>query len=360
MLPPFDAITIDGERLQGKAILRHARELHKRTGQVWTKGIVDLTKELVGSDGPLTARTSGTTGAPKTIAIPRADLIASAQLTGRTFGLHAHDRVLLCLPCEFIAGKMMVVRAMVLGLDLHMIDPAGSILAKLNPSDRFRFAAMVPQQLHRALEEDRSRVERQFDTILLGGGPVGDQLASAVQGLRTKVFHGYGSTETLTHVAIRALNGAERKDQYVAIGEVSFSTDPRGCLSISTPHLSTSKHITNDVVDLIDHAHFRWLGRIDHVILSGGRKIFPEQLEAKTAAVLPYPHYFTAAQDAVLGQSVALVIESSAKPAIVIAEATEALHKVLHKHEMPRTVHVVPNFKRTGSGKLVRLRLLPT
>ena len=357
---PFDAITIDGERLQGKAILRYARELHKHTGQVWAKGILDLLKELINTEEPLTARTSGTTGAPKTIAVPRADLVASAQLTGRTFGLQAGDRALHCLPCEFIAGKMMVVRAMVIGLDLHMIDPAGSILAKLTPNDRFRFAAMVPQQLHRALEEDRSRVERQFDAILLGGGPVGDQLVAAVQDLRTKVFHGYGSTETLTHVAIRALNGAERKDHYVAIGEVSFSTDPRGCLSISTPHLSTGKHITNDVVDLIDATHFRWLGRIDHVILSGGRKIFPEQLEAKSAAVLSHPHYFTAAQDPILGQVVALVIESDGDATAMTAEAIAVLHDVLLKHEQPRTVRVVPSFKRTGSGKIVRSRVLPT
>ena len=92
MRPPFDAITIDGERLQGKAILRYARELHKHTGQVWAKGILDLLKELINTEEPLTARTSGTTGAPKTIAVPRADLVASAQLTGRTFGLQAGDR----------------------------------------------------------------------------------------------------------------------------------------------------------------------------------------------------------------------------------------------------------------------------
>lgn len=360
MPPPFDAITIDGERLQGKAVLRYARDLHERTGQGWTRGILDLLNELMSNEGSLTARTSGTTGAPKSISVPRADLVASAQLTARTFGLRAGDRALHCLPCEFIAGKMMIVRAMVIGLDLHIIDPAGSILAKLNPGDRFRFAAMVPQQLHRALEEDRSRVEAQFDTILLGGGPVGQELITRIQELPTRIIHSYGSTETLTHVAIRPLNGPERKDHYAALGAVSFSTDPRGCLSVNTPHLSTSKHITNDVVDLIDTAHFRWLGRIDHVILSGGRKIFPEQLEARTGAVLPYPHYFTAAQDPVLGQVVALVIEGDGDAATLAAKALDALRDVLPKYEQPRTVRVVPSFKRTGSGKIVRARLLPT
>src|SRR5436189_966590 len=171
MSAPFDAITIDGRTLRGDAIIAYARDLHDRHGADWTRSILELLEDLVDSERPLVARTSGTTGTPKTINIPRSDLIASAELTASTFGLNARDRVLLCLPCDFIAGKMMIVRAMVLGLDLHIVDPQGSVLDKLDPTDHFRFAAMVPQQLHRALMEDHARVDRQFDLILLGGGP---------------------------------------------------------------------------------------------------------------------------------------------------------------------------------------------
>ncbi|MEO8590464.1 MAG: AMP-binding protein [Flavobacteriales bacterium] len=353
MLQPFDAITIDGRPLKGEAIIAYARELHGRVGSAWTRSILELFEVLVGK-APLPVRTSGTTGVPKRIDIQREDLVASAELTATTFGLKRGDRALLCLPCEFIAGKMMVVRAMVLGLDLHIVEPEGSVLAKLNSVDRFRFAAMVPQQLHRALRDDRLRVEQQFDMILLGGGPVSDELIADVSDFRTKVFQGYGSTETVTHVALRRLSGAEHNDHFTAIGAVTFAVDARGCLITHTPHLSTRQHITNDLVELIDATHFRWLGRFDNVILSGGKKIFPEQLEARTAAILPYPHYFTSTPDAALGQALTLLVESAGDEEAATTEAMELLRPLLDRHELPRVVRIVPKFTRTGSGKIVR------
>jgi len=354
MAAPFDAITIDGTELRGEAILAHAQDLHERTGVDWTRSFLGLLEELVDGDRPISARTSGTTGDPKTIGIPRNDLVASAELTTATFGLKANDRALLCLPCDFIAGKMMVVRAMVLGLNLHLADPRGGLLERLDVNDRFRFAAMVPQQLLKAMQEDPERVERQFHTILLGGGPVSEAMIAQLRGLRTAVYQSYGSTETVTHVAFRRLNGADRSDHYTALGAVSFTTDARDRLVISSPHLSTKEHITNDLVELIDATHFRWLGRFDNVILSGGKKVFPEQLESRSAAVLPYPHYFIATPDPVLGQAVSLVIESDRSEPEVTAEAMSALRSVLDKHELPRMLRVVRSFARTSSGKIIR------
>lgn len=320
----------------------------------WKEAIHRTLVELGDPDRHLSTTTSGTTGPPKQLPIARVDLMNSAQLTGSAFELSPGDRTLHCLPCDFIAGKMMLVRAFALGLDMHFIDPQGGILDHLHTTDRFRFAAMVPMQLHRMLREDRERVERQFATILLGGGPVSDALIKDLEGLNTEVVHSYGSTETVTHVALRNLNGPKHSDQFHAIGQVHFGRDPRGCLVVYTPHLIMGQHVTNDLVELVDDTHFRWSGRYDNVILSGGKKIFPEQLEARTTDLLPYPHYFTSAHDDVLGQAVVIVVETDLPEQEMMPDIMQRLSPVLHPHEWPRRIRTLPRIERTSAGKMIR------
>lgn len=351
----FDQLVVDGHALEGSAIPSYFDVLvaTNNSDPDWAEKVRETARQLINGDG-MTALTSGTTGPPKRFIVPQQDLIASAELTRDAFGLRSRDRVLHCLPCDFIAGKLMLARAFALGLDAHFIDPRGSVLDKLNATDRFRFAAMVPVQLHRMLQQDRSRVEQQFEMILLGGGPVSDALVQALQGLSTKVFHGYGSTETVTHVALRRLSSAEAEDVFTAIGEVHFARDPRGCLVVYTPHLSTTQHVTNDLVVLVDDTHFRWLGRHDNVILSGGKKIFPEQLEAKTAGLIPYPHYFSGVADPALGETVVLTLETELPENEVLPDVMEKVMFVLDRHEWPRRVITVRKIERTVSGKIKR------
>lgn len=355
----FNTLVLDGQRLsvdQAEAHFRPYNAEGRHDGAAWKDELFQVIRELMHGEEPaLSARTSGTTGPPKQIHIAYDDLLNSAQLTRDAFGLREGDRVLLCLPCSYIAGKMMVVRALALGLDLHVIDPSGSIMGNLRREERFRFTPMVPLQLQRAIREERQRVEEQFQTILLGGGPVSAVLEKETQNLRTEVFQGYGSTETVTHVALRRINGPDREEEYRAIGQVTFATDERGCLVVNTPHLTRQCHITNDLVELIDATRFRWLGRLDNVILSGGKKVHPELLEAKTAGVIPYAHYFTAVPDDRLGYAVALVLEVEEDQQLIDA-VLQDLARVLSKHEMPRKVLTQRSFERTAAGKVIRAR----
>jgi O-succinylbenzoic acid--CoA ligase len=350
----FERITVDGEWLTAFQLFERWDAQLKRGSDDWIRELRRTMGELI-SQGNLPATTSGTTGPPKRFTISKRDLAMSARLTGEAFNLMPGDRVLHCLPAQYIAGKVMLLRAFALSLDIHFIDPRGSILENLKVPHRFRFTAMVPLQLHRAIQEDRARVERQFETILLGGGPVSDALLEDIRSLDARVFQSYGSTETVTHVAIRRINGPAPEDHFTALGACHFARDPRGCLVVYTPHLSTKQHVTNDLVELIDDTRFRWLGRIDHVILSGGKKIFPEQLEAKTAGVIPYPHYFTQVPDPVLGQAVMLVLETELPQDQVMPEVMERLMAVLHPHEWPRRVQALRRIQRTASGKIIRV-----
>lgn len=350
----YDRIIVNGAELD-EAGLMHSLDdsAHGSPDAGWTERLKETARELIAHEG-LNVASSGTTGPPKRFRIPVADIEASARLTARTFGLNTGNRVLHCLPAEFVAGKLMLARAFVLGLDITFINPRGSILDHLSPDARFDFVAMVPLQLHRALEEDRARVEERFGTILLGGGPVSYALTEAVHGLRNRIVLGYGSTETVTHVAIREMSGLDPDDRFKAIGDCHFARDPRGCLVVYTPHLTVKQHVTNDLVELIDDTHFNWLGRFDHVILSGGKKIHPEQLETRTASLLPYPHFFSATPDPVLGQAVMLTLECDRPQAEVMPEVIELLMPHLHPHEWPRRVIVLPRIARTVSGKIIR------
>lgn len=349
----FERIIVDGESITAFDFFQRLEKRGSKRDAEWMRELRMTMGQLI-AHGNMPATTSGTTGPPKHFTIPKRDLVASSRLTGTTFNLMPGDRVLHCLPAQYVAGKMMLVRAFALGLDIHFINPRGSVLDNLKVDDRFRFTAMVPLQLHRAIQEDRARVERQFEMILLGGGPASDALLDDIRKLDVQVFQSYGSTETVTHVAIRRINGPAPDDLFTAIGDCHFARDPRGCLVVYTPHLTTKQHVTNDLVELIDDTHFRWLGRIDNVILSGGKKIFPEQLEAKTAGVVPYPHYFTPVPDPVLGQAVMLVLETELPQEQVLPEVMEKLMTLLHPHEWPRRVQALRSIHRTESGKIIR------
>ncbi|MCB0794311.1 MAG: AMP-binding protein [Flavobacteriales bacterium] len=358
----FRTLTVEGERLHEDGILGWCDQLVQRFDHApWTLHVQAVLKELVAADGPLALRTSGTTGIPKEIRVPREDLIASARLTGDSFSLKAGDRVLHCLPSYYVAGKMMWVRAMVLGLDVEVVPPTARA-ALLRKTDRaIRFSAMIPLQVSTALKERGSAALDGIDILLLGGGPISKDLVCSMQQIATRCFAGYGSTETLTHVALRQLNGGDQaslEPVYQALGKVSFTTDEHDRLIIDTPHLSTMRHRTNDVVELIDEHRFIWRGRYDHVILSGGRKFHAEQLEEAVLGLMPWPIFFIGTPDAELGQCVTLVCEGERPGDEELAKHLDRMRRKLDRHAFPRLVIFRERFIRTATGKIERARTL--
>jgi len=280
-------------------------------------------------------QTSGSTGMPKTISVDKRLMRNSACMTGLRFGLRAGDSALLCLPMQYVAAKMMVVRALVLGLELKVVEPAKVIQESAD------FAAMVPLQLENSLEYIGG-----VRTLLVGGAPVSEVLSAKLQGVDTAVYETYGMTETLTHVAVRRLNGSDKSDFFEAIGDIRFDIDERGCLVIFAPELNPEPVVTTDVVDLVDKRRFRWLGRYDNVINSGGVKIFPEVVERKLCGAFGDRRYFVGGRpDDVLGERVVLFVEG---------KAGEIVLPQLERYEEPREIVFVEKFEETVSGKIRR------
>lgn len=304
-----------------------------------------------------TLRTSGSTGAPKPIILGREQLIASAKATGAALGLQAGDRALVCLPVEYIAGLMMLVRGLVLGLPLTAITPGGNPLADFPPEARFAFTALTPLQLHTALAQSPEKIPilNGMKALLLGGAPVNADLARQIQTLDAPVYHTYGMTETASHIALRRLNGPRPTEFFTPLPGVTTGLDGRGCLTITAPVTGGQPLITNDRVELRPDGAFIWLGRVDHVINSGGVKVQIETVEAALEEALGGRRCLVCPQaDDRLGQAVVAVIEGDPLSPAEETALKEALGRRLTRFEIPRRFVYLPRLPQTATGKIDR------
>ncbi|GAB3275706.1 AMP-binding protein [Larkinella harenae] len=304
--------------------------------------------------------TSGSTGLPKSIQLSRRQMAASARLTGQTFGLQADDRALACLNVEYIAGVMMLVRGLELGLDLLVTEPGANPLRVFDTTERFAFAAFVPLQLHTMLDHpDHSLpILNDMKAILVGGAAVDQALADRLQQIKAPVYSTYGMTETVSHIAIRRMNGAERTSVFQILTGVEIGVDERNCLHIRAAATDFETVQTNDVVEVIDETHFRLLGRADSIINSGGVKIQPERIEEIIAGVLSQEQltmrfFIYGLPDARLGQRVTLFLETRHDWPLRLAETVDrVIRQELGAYAVPKQRICTPAFRETPTGKV--------
>jgi len=312
--------------------------LSKSNSQIWDD-VNQFISDWYSPKDEMMLQTSGSTGKPKSISVKKGWMKNSAQLTGKTFGLKEGDTALLCMSMKYIAGKMMVVRALEFGLDLKIVEPSSNPLNGIK--ENIDFSAMVPLQLESSLN-DLDKIKK----LIVGGGHVSLKLVEKLQIGSTQVYETYGMTETLTHVAIKPLNGPNKSDVFQALDGIQFEMDDRSCLVIFAPMMNPNPVVTNDLVELVDETSFRWLGRIDNVINSGGIKIIPELVEAKLTEVVSSRRYFIAGlPDESLGEKVVLVIEG---------DEIEISLDVLEKYERPKEIYFISKFVEIESGKVIQ------
>lgn len=282
-------------------------------------------------------QTSGTTGDPKRIQVSKQAMVASALATGAFFDLQPGDRVLHCLSTQFIAGKMMFVRAFVLGLDLDLVAPSGNPLA--HNDQKYDFAALVPLQTESAL----NRLEN-VKKVIIGGARVSPVLERKLIPLKCEVYETYGMTETITHIAAKKVGEAA----FTVLPGVTISHDENHCLVINAPRISAEVIVTRDLVELVNEHQFRFLGRADHVVNSGGIKLVPEQIEARLHDKIPGRFFVAGQPDERLGEKLVLFIEGEEQP------LPSDIFSGLSKYERPKEVHFLKAFSETGSGKIIR------
>lgn len=306
------------------------------------------------NDSPtILVHTSGSTGKPKPMLVEKRRMEASARITCQFLGLKEDDTALLCMPLDYIAGKMMVVRSLTCGLRLIAVEPTGTPYWD-EPVD---FAAMVPLQVWNLLQEEegRSRLQR-IRHLIIGGGAINDELADALKDFPNQVYSTYGMTETLSHIALRRLNGPERSDWYTPFEGVDVSLNDENCLVIKAPAVHDGPLVTNDIAELappsslLPPLNFRILGRKDNVICSGGIKIQIEDVERLLSPHLSVPFMITKAPDVKLGEQVVLLTESPDIDAI-----RQCCQEVLPKYWQPRQYLHVDHLPLTETGKPARV-----
>jgi len=307
--------------------------------------------EVWHNDSPFVqVQTSGSTGAPKPMAVEKRRMLASARITCDFLGLKPGDTALLCMPLDYIAGKMMVVRALERSLRLVSVPPSGHPLAHETAlSQVFDFAAMVPLQVYNSLQvpAERSRL-MQIRQLIIGGGAIDDALAAALKSFPHAVWSTYGMTETLSHIALRRLNGPEASDCYTPFPSVRLSLSADGCLIIEAPAVCDGPLLTNDIAELLPDGRFRILGRKDNVICSGGIKIQIEEVERQLRPHLQSPFLITRRPDSKFGEVCVLLTEGDA------AEASLVCERVLPKFHQPRLCLHVARIPLTATGKPAR------
>jgi len=303
-----------------------------------------------------TLQTSGSTGTPKPIVLRRTQMEASGRQTIEALDLKAHETALVCLDTKYIAGQMMLVRSLTAGMNIIAVEPSSNPLEKTE-GDKIDFIALVPYQLENIIEQSQDKLNK-VRCAIIGGAAISNSLSEKIRKSGCALFATYGMTETISHIALQRLNGKNPQDSFESFPMINLRLDNRGCLCIKTNYLE-EEIITNDLVELVGERKFKWLGRIDNVINSGGIKVIPEKVESVLEKIFDQfqirnRFFITGLNNEKLGNQVTLVIEGFAfKDEIQNGVLTKA-RQALPKYELPKNFIFIQHFKETATGKINR------
>ncbi len=297
-------------------------------------------KEWRSADTTLLLHTSGSTGVPKAIRVEKCAMQRSARRTCDYLNIHPGDTTLLCLPTDYIAGKMVVVRALTCGLRLIAVTPSLRPLRYLDTAPHF--AAMTPAQVYETLQDEReAALLRAIRVVLIGGGPLDPAVAAALKDHRG-AYSTYGMTETVSHIALRHV----AQTAYTPLCGVRLALNADGCLVVSDTATGVDQLQTNDLAQILPDGRFRILGRADNTICSGALKWQIEDLEQRLSD-LPVPFLITAVRDVRLGQAITLLYEQEAELPTLQTHCRRCLPPLA----VPRHYVGVANLPLTATGK---------
>ena len=331
---------LNGFHLDREDLCRVAYSFIKE-GEDFERPVGDFLLDWFDSKDYIEMFTSGSTGKPKTVVVKKQAMVNSAIATGDFFDLKPGNSALQCLPVKYVAGKMMLVRAMILGLDLEFVAPSSHPMR--NNEIDFDFVAMVPLQAQNSIQE-----LKKVKKLIIGGAAVNKTLEKQLLKLKTEVYETYGMTETITHIAARKLG----EKAFTVLPDVTVSYDDRNCLVIHAPKISDEVIITNDIVELVNENQFIFLGRIDNMINSGGIKLIPEQIENKLMSKIQQRFFIASKPDNELGEKLILVVEGDK------VEFEHTIYEDLDKYEKPKEILFISKFKDTATGKIMRKETL--
>ncbi len=293
--------------------------------------------------------TSGSTGKPKEIHLLKADMKASAALTNNFFGIGKNSRLMLCLSPDYIAGKMMIVRAEEACATLLQEKPSNRPMEHHDGSPIDLLAVVPSQALWLADHPERLKGVR---NMIVGGGEIPPALRKRLAALKVNAYATYGMTETCSHVALSRIS--EEQEPFNALSPVTFATDERGCLVIDAPQFSFRRLTTNDIVRLLSPTSFYWCGRYDNVVNTGGIKVFPEEIERIIAPCISRRFYVTSRPSDKWGQELVLKIEGEPMASGEQEALATQISVLLPPYQRPKDIIFQAHFTETSTGKVKR------
>lgn len=314
---------------------------------------------------PLTrVLSSGTTGAPKPVELSGANHLWSALASGLRLGVEPRDRWLCCLPLNHVGGQTILLRSALYGTaaEVHPGFDLERVAAAL-ATGRISIASLVPTQLVRLLDAGAA-VERPR-LLLVGGGPLADDVLAEGEARGATVVQTYGLTEACSQVC--TLAPGEAREHAGSAGRPLLGVEVRvtdGEILVRGPNVAPAAVATDgwlhtgDSGRIDEEGFLRLEGRREDLIVSGGENVRPERVED---VLRTHPGVADAAavgvDDREWGQRVEAHVVRAADAAPSEAELLEHARRHLVRHERPKRIHFRPELPRTASGKLQR-RLL--
>ena len=345
-----EPLLLEGVSYTRKSLLEYCtEEASNPLVPAWKRDVFDFIALFMDPAGrPIDQKSSGSTGDPKSFLLSREAMLLSASRTLRFFKQQRGERVLLSLPVHYIAGKMIVVRALLGGLDLVLTEPSSRPMQNL--SGPFDFAAMVPLQIEESLNhgDPLDRISK----LLIGGGELHPATREKLSFMATpEVYESFGMTETYTHFALKRINGTNPDSDFKLLEGVRIGLDKRACMEVEIPGITEGPLATNDLVEINKKGDgFSWLGRFDNLINSGGIKIIPELLEERIRECIGHECLVLPEPDRKLGNRLVLVVEFEGNdpPEDLWMDK---LRERLSPYELPRRLIVTPTLPRNPSMK---------
>ena len=314
--------------------------------------LADFIAEWLDESEMLKVHTSGSTGKPKGLWVEKRRMVNSAQATVAFLGLQQGDTALLCMPLPYIAGKMVVVRSLIAGLNIQVVTPCGHPLAAVDQIPDF--AAMTPMQIFNtlAVPEELERL-KQIKHLIIGGGSINPEMALILRDFPQAVWSTYGMTETLSHIALRRLSGPTASLWYTPFEGVSVSLSEEATLVIHAPKICPDILRTNDLVEFNEKGQFKILGRKDNTINTGGIKVQIEEVETSLRKEMKLPFLITSAPDPKFGEQIVLLVETEEAPSCSSQqiELIQSAISTLPPYWRPKKIVCVAHLPLTGTGK---------
>lgn len=352
MWQQFQSLKLNEILYTKEALLLFANKKLSTNNDEWEKNLYQFILEWLNESDKITAYTSGSTGIPKKISLNKNKMAASANATIQCLGLHHNSNALLCLPCNFIAGKMMVVRAFVGGYNMVTVKPNSNPFIDFENS-AIDFVALAPNQAVSILTDETTIVKLEnVNNVIIGGGAISAKLLNLLNPLPNNIFETFGMTETMSHIALKLVSKNSTENYFTTLEGIKVSTNDKDCLVIDAPLISDTIIETNDIVSIINEHQFIWKGRSDNVINSAGIKLYAEAIEQQIASLIPYTIIIGSIPDTSLNEKLILLIETSE---VLSQEKIFAIIKAkLKTYECPKAIYALPYFVKTENGKIKR------